>query len=330
VNLSLTDTTVCPDQPVSVELLNADDFDEIMWSPEEGISCTDCPNPTIRTPETRTYTVTGESMGCPASGSVQIQIFPPDLININPDTIVCPGEPIRLVAEEAAAYEQLTWMGNGLQCMDCESPVAIVDRPTNYQVTGVKPDGCLGFGGININTFTLPSVTVGSEPLGPVEVGTTVVFTATTNPDITTSGTFTWFVNGNQIAAMNAAIEASVPSEGENEIKVEVITPEGCMVMGNLNIEGTPPRFDIPSAFSPTGDELNDRFKVLIFGNIRLAEFKVFNRWGQLVYDGLDEEGWDGRHNGKEAPADVYAYSAILELPDGSLRSVRGEVTLIR
>ena len=69
---------------------------------------------------------------------------------------------------------------------------------------------------------------------------------------------------------------------------------------------------------------------MLIFGAIRLVDFKVFNRWGQVVYDGTDEQGWDGRQNGKDSPSDVYAYMATLERLDGSIEVRRGEVALIR
>lgn len=331
VNLSLTDTTVCPNNPVDVELLNADDFDEIMWSPEEGISCTDCADPTIRVAETMTFTMTGMSEGCPASGSVTVNIFPPEVINVIPDTTVCPDEPVQLVAHQANEYDDLLWEGPGLQCTNCESPIASTGTSNFYQVTGTRPDGCLGIGGGAITIFDVPRITlIESDPTSPVEVGTTVSLSVSTAPDVSNTATFTWTVNGNSIDGTGPTNSTAIPSEGDNEIKVSLVSQEGCMSMNSINIEGTPPRFEIPSAFTPSGDDINDRFKVLIFGNIRLAEFKVFNRWGQVVFDGVDPEGWDGKHNGKDAPSDTYAYTAVLELLDGSIRTVRGEVALVR
>ena len=331
VNLSLTDTTVCPNNPVDVELLNADEFDEIMWSPEEGISCTDCPDPTIQVAETTTFTMSGMSEGCPASGSVTVNIFPPDLINVVPDTTVCPDAPVRLVALEANEYDDLLWEGPGLQCTNCESPIASTGTSNFYQVTGTRADGCLGIGGGAITIFDVPRITlIESDPTSPVEVGTTVSLSVSTAPDVSNTATFTWTVNGNAIDGTGPTNSTAIPAEGDNEIKVALVSQEGCMSMNSINIEGTPPRFEIPSAFTPTGDDINDRFKVLIFGNIRLADFKVFNRWGQVVFDGVDPDGWDGKHNGKDAPSDTYAYTAVLELLDGSIRTVRGEVALVR
>ncbi len=331
LELSLTDTIVCPNSPVKVELKDPQNFDEIEWMPEEGLSCTDCPDPTIRTPASMTYEISAKSMGCPASGSVTVNIFPPDLIEVVPDTAVCPGSPVQLSAVEAGLYDDLNWEGAGLSCNNCADPVATPLAPTLYIVIGTKPDGCLGQGSLQLSTFAVPRVTsITSEPPSPVEIGTTITLTAATSPDVTATGMFRWLVNDMEIAETGAVIMTSVPSEGDNTFKVEVISPEGCMSMGETVVVGNPPKFEIPNAFTPTGDDLNDRFKVLIFGGLRLAEFKIFNRWGQLVYDGNDPEGWDGRHDGKDAPSDVYAYTAVLELLDGSLRTVRGEVALIR
>lgn len=326
VNLSLTDTTVCPNAPVEVILLNAPDFDEIEWSPDMGISCTDCADPTIRVPQSTTFTVTGMSMGCPASGSVNINIFPPVIIPVVPDTTVCPGEPVRLSTPDAAMYEELEWSGNSLDCTNCDSPVASPGSTSAYQVVGIKPDGCAGIGGVVVQTYTAPTPFVSATPDGPLELGSTVALSS----GLPTTFTFVWTVNGQPISAMESNIDATVIAEGDNVFKVVVTSPDGCMGMGQTIVVGNPPKFEIPNAFTPNGDQINDTFKVLIFGNIQLREFKVFNRWGQVVFEGVTENGWDGRHDGKAAPAEVYAYQAVLELLDGSTRTVRGEVTLLR
>ncbi len=332
VNLSLTDTVVCPNNPVQVELLNAEDFDKIEWMPEQGLSCTECADPVIRTPQSMTFTVSLESMGCPTSGSVNINIFPPEPMTVVPDTAVCPGEPVGLSVVEADQYDDITWQGPGLTCTSCDSPTASPVESSFYQVAGTKPDGCLGAGSGGIITFSLPRVGgIAASPAGAVEQGTIVTLTATTIPDITNTGTFRWYADGVELeGATSAVVMTPVNSEGANVFKVEIESPEGCMGMGEITIEGKPPKYEIPSAFTPTGDDINDRFKVLIFGNVRLADFKIFNRYGQMVYDSVAEEGWDGRHKGKDAPSDIYAYTAVLERADGSIETVRGEVALLR
>jgi hypothetical protein len=56
----------------------------------------------------------------------------------------------------------------------------------------------------------------------------------------------------------------------------------------------------------------------------------VFNRWGQVVYEGTDEDGWNGRREGEVAPPEVYTYVIKLRNPNGQIILEKGDVTLIR
>ena len=57
--------------------------------------------------------------------------------------------------------------------------------------------------------------------------------------------------------------------------------------------------FAIPNAFTPNGDGKNDLLKVQVIGMIKLNSFRIFNRYGQLVYQTATiGEGWDGRIKG--------------------------------
>ncbi|UYQ93561.1 PKD domain-containing protein [Chitinophaga horti] len=90
------------------------------------------------------------------------------------------------------------------------------------------------------------------------------------------------------------------------------------------------PLFDVPSAFSPNGDGANDVFMVRGFG-ISKFNLKVFNRWGQLMFESNDPRvGWDGRFKGQIQPMDAYAFTVVLEFSDGQKGSRTGSVTLLR
>jgi gliding motility-associated-like protein len=90
------------------------------------------------------------------------------------------------------------------------------------------------------------------------------------------------------------------------------------------------PDFDVPSAFSPNGDGLNDVFMVRGFG-ITKFEMRIYNRWGQMVYEGTDpNQGWDGTFKGKPQPMDAYGYVINIEFSDGTKTTKTGSVTLLR
>jgi gliding motility-associated-like protein len=88
---------------------------------------------------------------------------------------------------------------------------------------------------------------------------------------------------------------------------------------------------DVPSAFSPNGDGINDVIKVIGFG-VRSIDFRIFNRWGQQVFQTNDiETGWDGRFNGVIQPQEVYGYTLNVTFFNNSAPlQKRGDITLLR
>ncbi|MFN6945553.1 MAG: PKD domain-containing protein, partial [Cytophagaceae bacterium] len=88
----------------------------------------------------------------------------------------------------------------------------------------------------------------------------------------------------------------------------------------------------VPNAFSPNGDANNDGFNIVYKGLKELVEFKIYNRWGQLIFDGGQDlnASWDGTHQGADQPIGVYLYYIkALNLLDEEMIS-SGKVTLIR
>ena len=85
---------------------------------------------------------------------------------------------------------------------------------------------------------------------------------------------------------------------------------------------------DIPTAFTPNADSYNDTWEIKYLYLYPNASIKVFNRWGQLVYDCKDGcKPWDGTHNGK--PLAFGSFTYIIDLNDGT-DPINGVVTLIK
>jgi gliding motility-associated-like protein len=89
------------------------------------------------------------------------------------------------------------------------------------------------------------------------------------------------------------------------------------------------PNLSYPTAFTPNGDGKNDVFKV--FGQFTAAvEFKIFNRWGELLFitDDLDK-GWDGTYRGSAMPEGTYVFRAFLTDLAGRTSERSGTVVLL-
>ncbi len=110
---------------------------------------------------------------------------------------------------------------------------------------------------------------------------------------------------------------------------VTVTDALGCVISENYEILVTNEDcINIPSAFTPNSDGLNDTW---ILRNIDLYagnSVKILNRWGQLLFESNGYgEPWDGRYNGNELPSGTYYY--IVDLNDGN-DLLTGPITLVK
>jgi len=92
----------------------------------------------------------------------------------------------------------------------------------------------------------------------------------------------------------------------------------------------------VPTGFSPNSDGLNDMLMVHGKEGTRVLDFKIFDRWGELVYENGDfmvndiEGAWDGTYRGQVLNSAVFTWYAEVEFADGLQDIVKGHTTLIR
>jgi gliding motility-associated-like protein len=89
----------------------------------------------------------------------------------------------------------------------------------------------------------------------------------------------------------------------------------------------------IPNAFTPNGDGLNDKFRILgiPIENITEYNFRIFNRWGQMVFDTNNiEDAWDGTSKGQMCPAGEYVWEIFYRDSNKIKVTNRGTLMLLR
>ena len=114
---------------------------------------------------------------------------------------------------------------------------------------------------------------------------------------------------------------------------VKVSNGIGCFSNDTINVKVyfVPPDVYVPSAFTPASGGLNDLFRPIALGIKSLENFRVYNRWGELVYSTKQiGEGWDGKYKGQGQNAGTYVWE--VEATDYNGRKIRrkGSVILIR
>ncbi|MFT6717423.1 MAG: gliding motility-associated-like protein, partial [Saprospiraceae bacterium] len=87
----------------------------------------------------------------------------------------------------------------------------------------------------------------------------------------------------------------------------------------------------LPNAFTPDNDGFNDEFGILFAGNMDILSFKIFNRWGNMVFRTGDiTEKWDGQYKGEPQNHGTYVYYVKGRNEQGEISEYKGNFSLIR
>jgi gliding motility-associated-like protein len=221
------------------------------------------------------------------------------------------------------------WSGTGGFSSNVQNPQV---GSGNYTVTVTDAGGCTGTESIGVNApqpFTLTMVAINPNCIGD----STGVVTANTNGG-TSPLTYTWSGSASTLPYLEGVTRGFYA--------VTVTDANGCQTQGQTfiddpNVNPTSCQADqftvlFPTAFSPNGDNNNDRFGP-IMRNVDKLDMKVFNRWGEAVYENasvVPGDGWDGEHQGRPAPIGTYIVVYKVKYLNGIQAEETGSVTLIR
>jgi gliding motility-associated-like protein len=302
------------------------------WQVHPSLSCTSCTNP-LATPDTTTlYRVVGTSpFGCTASDSVRIKVLPPFKITVSTKDTLCVGESSQLNVSGANSY---VWSpSTGLSATNIPNPIASPTATTIYQVVGSDIKNCFrDTGYVPIIVYPIPQFNIIASTV-TINVGNSITLSTTNSADITKwRWTPTRWLNSPTIAQ-------PIATPKDNIIyRCEASNDGGCKVFDEITIEvlcnGS--NVYIPNTFSPNKDGVNDVFYVRGKGLFSIKSMKVFNRWGELVFERLGFNpndatlGWDGTFKDQKLSPDVFVY-VIEALCDNSVvLKYQGNVTLVK
>jgi gliding motility-associated-like protein len=400
ITMGFTDTLIC--QYDSLQL-NASGIGNFSWSPNIAILNSNSSSPTVSPMSTTWYYVSLENTGCVNRDSVLVNVTADVFINPMSDTTICQGDTIRLrIASNGIQY---SWTpANNLDNPATQSPLAVTNNTTTYQVTGiiggcsetkqitvrtvpypiarVSPDTTICFnnsaqlrGNSNGSSFvwrpsqylnnpsslspvTRPPVTqqyilAVFDTRGCPKPGLDTVVITVLPEVVAVAGPDTTVVIGQdlQLNANGGVTYSWSPSTGlssttlpnpvaryltpTNQIRYQLIARDAanCADTAYMNVRvfQTVPSVFIPTAFTPNGDGKNDVLRLTMAGIKELKHFRVFNRWGQLVYETKKVgDTWDGKVNGRfqSIPVFVWTVSAIDFLNQPYF--AKGLITLIR
>ncbi len=295
-------------------------------------------NVTYSTPGTRAVSYTVTQSGCSTSLTDSVTVYSMPQPFFGPDTVKgCENFEVCFTNTSSGvgplAY---TWnFGDGESSGD-QNPCHLYVSPGIYSVylKVVSSQQC------SYDTTVLNLIQVIADPIAKFTPSALVVqqpqsLISFTNQSLN-SVSYLW--NFNSAGVSDASIGNSTdinPQFNFTQYGLYTVTLTAynelrCADSTQLPITVLPPQnFFIPNAFTPNGDGNNDEFFIFLQEGATLMSFKVFDRWGEKVHDGL--YAWDGSIKGKKAPEGVYVYEANIHLIDLHLDILRkGSVTLIR
>ncbi len=294
-----------------------------LWQPFTGLSDPVSAQPTATPSTSVLYQVTSSFGSCTDTAYVFVEVRPLPNIAAGPDQQVCVGDSVMIDACCATSY---FWQpAQSLTANNIANPIAFPTTTTTYVLTAVDTNYCP----VTIKDSLTVSVIY---PLPLQSTPDTIIILGTS------ARLYAW---GGVYYEWNPPLYLNDPYRADPTVTplesityfVFAITEDGCRLYDTIHITvQEDPLVLLPNAFTPNGDGINDLFKPIILGHFDLHEFKVFNRWGMLVFQSTQiGQGWDGTYGG--LPEEMGTYVCYLKGESKtSNKSVflKGNVILLR
>ena len=314
-NLPVDPTTICPGE--SILLNDVVDPDATYTWLEDGSVVSNDPEFEPTPTESTTYTLLLSKGDCEEEFEVTVNISPAPTLSIGNDTLICIGNAVTLTAS-SNVEGTYSWSPD---VPDIQNPEVTPIVPTTYMLEFTDAAGCLAAplsGTIFVDVTDGFDITDISATPDTTFENNLIELSVTTDPPTLNDPNYDWEFQGNPVDGNAPIVTVAAPGEvdpnGEDIVYTVTITDAlGCTESAAVSVFVEDSFLQIPSAFTPNGDGVNDVFQPIKNDGVIIVEFQVYNRWGQLVYDINEDggDGWNGMIDGEAAPQDVYAFYLV-------------------
>jgi gliding motility-associated-like protein len=326
------DTTICLGDPVILRPVTAGL--SFQWLPANSLNNAQIRNPAATpTNISTTYTVIANLGKCQDRDSVTITTVPYPLSNAGTDTSICFGDAITLIG--SGNGNRFQWVPSvGLSTPTNAVTTASPTSTTIYTLQVFDNRGCPKPGTSSVTVTVIPRIEVFAGNDTSIVFNQPLRINAISNAPINTWVPSTGLSTTSGLTPV-LTLNSNDVSSGTNFVIYRIVstTPEGCMAEDELvvRIFSTGPSIFVPNAFTPNNDGLNDRIRPILAGIERLEYFRIFNRYGQIVFESREpESGWDGRYKSQLQGSGTFVYQIQAIDFTGEVLKQSGTFTLIR
>jgi gliding motility-associated-like protein len=319
------DQLSCNKEPVQLGTLPRANF-IYSWSPAIGLSDPNISNPLAAPDVTTHYVLTSRSLGGGCRTTDTAIITASSVSNkmaLLGKDVFCAGFGDSAVLQVDPA-DNIQWFKDNLPIKGAVFDKYKVTQSGSYYAVLVSAEGCL------LNTQKQPVFIDKARPgiTYPVE------YAVINLPYRLAARSFGSSVLWDPVVYLDNATNVSPIFKGPEDqlYTIDIKTNTGCVTVDTQLvkvIKGVD--IYVPTAFTPNGDGLNELLRPTLMGVKELQYFRIYNRWGQLIFETKTKrDGWNGRINGAPQATGVVVWEVQALGVDGKTYAKRGTSVLVR
>lgn len=345
------DTTVCIGSEVSIDLSEGYHY---QWNPFYSQMCEDedCSQITLYPEHDETFEVYAtDTGGCRDTFEIYVTVVT-EFVENTRTMKICEGNEVEIFGKlesQEGKYCDTTFYGSGCFYVECielkfESEINNIDivtvcsnDPYYYEGEILRQSGQYCYEYISVqgcDSVYCIYLSVKESPeleLSFIEVN--IQEGEEARLSVNGADQYQWYPDEN-IDCTNCPDPVVNPNE-TTYYYVEGIASNGCTtidsVLVNVQTACGSPNLLIPNAITPDGNGKNDIFRIVnILPDLQNVSIRIFNRWGEELFHGMNNEGWDGTYMGNIVPPDVYLYVVQVVCNEGESKLFKGDLTVVR
>ena len=321
----MADTTICKGDTIQLRI-NSNGLQH-QWTPASNLIDPRVVSPLAVTNDTTTYQVTGVIGGCSSTKQITVRTVPYPVASLSNDTTICFNSPAQLRGTSNGSsfvWSPALYLNNPRSL----NPIARPPATQQYILSVFDTKGCPKPGQDTLLVTVLPEVVAFAGRDTTVVVGQPLQLNAS-------GGASYLWSPATGLSSTTIPDPVAIYNAGTTQVRYQLIAKDAALCADTayltIRIFQTAPSIFVPTGFTPNGDGKNDNIKPILAGIKELRYFRIFNRWGQLVFE-TQQEGvaWDGRINGQLQGTHVYVWTVSAVDYLGQPYFAKGLVTLIR
>jgi gliding motility-associated-like protein len=322
---AMADTTICTGD--NIRLLVSSNALQYEWTPASTLNNPNIMQPFAQPTQDTDYRIVASISRCSAEATIRVQAVPYPVVTAGTSQFICFGAPVQLTSLHRA--NRIVWSpATSLNNAGISNPVASPATTTTYTVMVYENNGCPKPGADTVRITVEPPINLAVTRDTSVVVGQPLTLNASgASRYLWTPGTG---ISNEEIA--NPVFNFSQPAEN---ITYQVLgyNDAGCRdsLTVRIRVFANAPSIYVPTAFTPNGDGLNETLKPTLAGMQQIIYFRVFNRYGQIVFQSSSlYDAWDGRLKGQQQPSGSYMWMVQAIDFEGKAVQQKGSTMLIR